>query len=599
MSARLSKLIAPILLALLAFLLAFLNPFNITDNLICDRLYSRLRSTNKDIIILKIDEKTLDQLGNFTSWSRTGIADTLDILYADPANTPLLVGIDINYQGNSDEEIDMRLVEACKDRKVIVPSPIVFDGRVEHDSDSLTYNNFNVTMVEMPFAQLRPFVETGFTNVFLGTDSISRYHLASIAYKGSFIDSFSYLIAQNYAEAKGFEIKEIKTDNHGLFRFFYAGKSGEFSSLSLINVLDGSVPASEFKDKIVLIGAYATGMQDHYLATNDVGGNMYGVEMQANIIQAILDGATAVNVNRLLYSVVLALGVLIFSYLISDLPFWTLIAAPLLGMFIHLYVGRLFALKGLLIPQLYCFIIALVSMAYYILRKYFAEAAKRLHAMKVFGRYMDPALVQKLVSENKLEYSLGGNKREVAVLFVDIRGFTSMSESLQPEEVVGILNEYLSMVAECIFDHHGMLDKFIGDAAMAIFNAPADQEDYKYEAVATAFEIVKRSDELSAKLLKKFGKTISYGIGVHAGPAVVGNIGSSFRMDYTAIGDTVNTAARLESNAKKGEVLLSESLVRDLEGRIIVEEAGPMKFKGKAKEMNVYRLKGLVDDNEK
>ena len=151
------------------------------------------------------------------------------------------------------------------------------------------------------------------------------------------------------------------------------------------------------------------------------------------------------------------------------------------------------------------------------------------------------------------------------------------------------------MVAECIFKHHGMLDKFIGDAAMALFNAPTDQEDYAYEAIATAYDIVQRSEELSKGLLAKFGKTISYGIGVNIGPAVVGNIGSNFRMDYTAIGDTVNTAARLEANAKPGEVLISQNLKDRLDDRIVVEDAGMMKFKGKSKEMNVYRLKGLKE----
>ena len=208
---------------------------------------------------------------------------------------------------------------------------------------------------------------------------------------------------------------------------------------------------------------------------------------------------------------------------------------------------------------------------------------------------MDPALVKHLDLDDKLITELGGQRREIAVLFVDIRGFTTMSESLQPEEVVGILNEYLSMVAECIFKHHGLLDKFIGDAAMAIFNAPTDQDDYAFEAVATAYDIVQRSEELSKALMDKFGKTISYGIGVNIGHAVVGNIGSNFRMDYTAIGDTVNTAARLESNAKAGEVLISSDLKERLGDRIIIEDAGMMKFKGKSKEMNVYRLKGIKD----
>lgn len=593
-----SRFYAPLILAVVAFVLTYTAPFSSSDNFICDELYSRLRQTSRDIVIIKIDEKTLDELGSFTSWSRDKVSDVLDYLYSDEANRPMAVGIDINFQGSLNEEADLKLVDACKNRDVIVPSPIVFNGKVQIYAEGISFDSFNVGMVERPFSELRPYVRSGFTNVFLGLDSISRYHMAAITYKGERVNSFSYEVASLYAQKRGIEIGNINTDSNGIFRFFYAGKPGEFSNVSFINVLNGEIPVSEFRDKIVLIGAYATGMQDHYLTAYDVGGNMYGVEMQANIIQAIVDGATAVNVNGFLYSSIFALGVFIFTYLIAGRDLWALVVLPVLGMAVHLIGGKVLSYFGYLIPQIYCFIIVIVSMAYYILNKYVVEASKRRHAMRVFGRYMDPSLVEKLVSENKLEFELGGNKRDIAVLFVDIRGFTSMSESLQPEEVVGILNEYLSMVAECIFNHHGMLDKFIGDAAMAVFNAPVNLDDYKYEAVATAYDIVKRSDELSSKLMEKFGKTVSYGIGVHAGPAVVGNIGSSFRMDYTAIGDTVNTASRLESNAKRGEVLISESLMNDLAGRIIVEEAGPMKFKGKAKEMNVYRLKGLVAKDE-
>ena len=144
-----------------------------------------------------------------------------------------------------------------------------------------------------------------------------------------------------------------------------------------------------------------------------------------------------------------------------------------------------------------------------------------------------------------------------------------------------------------MLSNEGTLDKFIGDATMAVFNAPFDLEDYIYKAILTALAIRDGSDKLAARLQEKFGKTISYGIGVNCGDAVVGNIGCEFRMDYTAIGDTVNTAARLESRAKAGEILISEAVYREVENRIEAECVGEMELKGKSRAVNVYRLIGI------
>ena len=209
---------------------------------------------------------------------------------------------------------------------------------------------------------------------------------------------------------------------------------------------------------------------------------------------------------------------------------------------------------------------------------------------------MAPQVVDKLTKGNDFEIKLGGEKRDVAVLFVDIRGFTPMSENLQPEQVVQILNEYLSLTTESIFKHNGMLDKFIGDATMAVFNAPFDLEDYLYEAVATAWDIKSGSEKLEKKLMEQFGRTVSFGIGVNCGDAVVGNIGCEFRMDYTAIGDTVNTAARLESRAKPGQILISEKLYKALEDRIEAEEVGEMELKGKSNKIMVYSVTSITKE---
>jgi adenylate cyclase len=209
--------------------------------------------------------------------------------------------------------------------------------------------------------------------------------------------------------------------------------------------------------------------------------------------------------------------------------------------------------------------------------------------------YVAPEIVDDVAGSGTYQLQLGGRHKDIAVLFVDIRGFTTMSENLAPEEVVDILNEYFGVITDAIFKNKGTLDKFIGDAAMAVFNSPFDLDDYVYRAVSTACDIAKASESLGEKLMERFGKKVSYGIGVNCGEAIIGNIGSNFRMDYTAIGDTVNTASRLESNAKAGEILISEEVKKRLEGRLITEDVGEIPLKGKSKKIFVYRVLSLKD----
>ena len=204
---------------------------------------------------------------------------------------------------------------------------------------------------------------------------------------------------------------------------------------------------------------------------------------------------------------------------------------------------------------------------------------------------MAPQVVDGIMKSGQYKVALGGENRDIAVLFVDIRGFTPLSESLEPEQVVEILNEYLNLTTNSIFKNGGTLDKFIGDATMAVFNAPFDLDDYELRALRTAKDIVAGAKALEKSCMERFGRKVTFGVGVNCGEAVVGNIGCDFRMDYTAIGDTVNTAARLESNAKPGQVLISETIYERVKYKgVKVEPIGEIPLKGKSKGVFVYQL---------
>ena len=222
------------------------------------------------------------------------------------------------------------------------------------------------------------------------------------------------------------------------------------------------------------------------------------------------------------------------------------------------------------------------------------EILRRKKITDNFKKYVAPQVVDTLVKDGIDELKLGGVKKDIAVLFVDIRGFSTMSEKLNPEQVVEILNDYLNLTSTAIFKFGGTLDKFIGDATMAVFNAPLDIEKPVLKAICAALDMLKGAMELGEKSQKKYGTKVTFGIGINYGTAIVGNIGASFRMEYTAIGDAVNTAQRLESNAKPGQILISESVYEEVKEFAKVTPIGIIPLKGKSEEVSVYQLDGLT-----
>lgn len=217
------------------------------------------------------------------------------------------------------------------------------------------------------------------------------------------------------------------------------------------------------------------------------------------------------------------------------------------------------------------------------------EGRARQQVEELFGRYVSPAVVTELLRSREA-IRVGGTRCDITVMFIDIRGFTPLSERLAPEETIQVLNQYLHACADVIFRHQGTLDKFIGDGVMAIFGAPYPLERHEEHALQAALSLVRRA-ELLKQTVGAQDISVQFGIGIQSGEAVVGNIGSeALRLDYTAIGDTVNTAARLESQAKPGQVLVGEATVRRLGSRFKMSEVGPLKLKGKSEPVLVYEL---------
>ncbi len=221
------------------------------------------------------------------------------------------------------------------------------------------------------------------------------------------------------------------------------------------------------------------------------------------------------------------------------------------------------------------------------------EDLEKNEIKQAFGRYVSPDVIEEILSDPEKNY-MKTDKREITVLFSDIRGFTSMSENLKPEQVVEMLNEHFEVMSEIIMRNRGTLDKFVGDEIMALFGAPVYSESHALKAIKTALEMQKAQTELSRKWKKKFGRDVDIGIGINTGEMIVGNIGCKQMMDYTVIGDSVNTAARLCGAAKAGQILITENTKAEVKKLVKTSEIEPIKAKGKSKPLSVYSVTGLV-----
>jgi adenylate cyclase len=225
--------------------------------------------------------------------------------------------------------------------------------------------------------------------------------------------------------------------------------------------------------------------------------------------------------------------------------------------------------------------------------KLFDDVRREERLRTSLQRYLSPNIVEDMVLKDTANFSLGGAKKKVTVLFSDIRGFTTLTEKEPVETIVGLLNEYFSAMSDVIFANNGTLDKFIGDAIMAIYGAPLEQPDGAYKCVKTAVEMKAKLALLNEKWKKEKKPQIQVGFGINTGEAIVGNIGSERRMEYTAIGDMVNVAARVEGETEGDQIFITEDTFKELGSRVLVKKLSAASLKGKSSKVQIYEVTGL------
>jgi adenylate cyclase len=363
------------------------------------------------------------------------------------------------------------------------------------------------------------------------------------------------------------------------------------------DILEGKKPRLDpalFKDKIVFIGLTASGLLDVFGTplSNDQNGSMPGIQLHATMADSVLANRfirPAPDRSRVLAVVVTALSI---GLLAAFVPFSVAAIASLaiLGGFV-LYTFAAFK-AGLWVNLVQPVGSGGLALFFGTAYQYFVEGREKRKVARLFGRYVSKDVYAHLMSNPDLA-ELGGKRREMTVLFSDIRGFTSVTERGDPEELVAQLNEYFTRMVAIVFKHQGTVDKFVGDMVMALFSAPLDDPDHAQHAVEAAVEMVRELGALNRAWVARGMAQLDIGVGVNSGDMIAGNIGSSAIMSYTVIGDNVNLGSRLESLNKdyKTRIIISDATRSRLKGDFDIRPLGDVVVKGKSKAVQIFEVK--------
>lgn len=597
---KLKNLLLPLATATLLTAVAGSGLLSPLGGIVSDGLYQQPSALGDEIVLINIDQRALEEFGPFP-WSREILTTALEYLNADPNSRPAVIGVDVLFAGETDPQGDARLVAVAGSYDNVVTATAATFGTdlVTSSEDAPYMDDYAVLAYDEPFPALKEVTTQGHINAMLDYDGILRHAIWQVDLpNGDSIPSFHQQIYKKYMLSIGEEGTSLPpTDIRHRWYVPMQGTPGAFdNSFSVKDLVLGDLPRDFFADKIVLIGPYAAGMQDSFPTSIDHATLMYGIEFQANAIQALINGALPQEVTETPQLVVLFL--LSFLALLwfkeRKMLSATILWLALCGGWIALCVSAFSS--GYVLYVLYVPLAITICYVVTVARNYIHAATEKRRITTTFQRYVAPEIVTELLKGDPATLELGGKLTDIAVLFVDLRGFTTMSEGLDPATVVEIINRYLTLTSDCILQNNGTLDKFVGDCTMAFWGAPLPQEDCIFKAVKTALAMVEGAAPLSAALQEHFGRSVDFGIGVHFGPAVVGNIGSPSRMDYTAIGDTVNTAARLESNAPGGKILVSHVVADALKDRIAFTSLGDtIRLKGKSQGFEILQVEGFIE----
>jgi adenylate cyclase len=459
----------------------------------------------------------------------------------------------------------------------------------------------------LPLAPLAQAAQSlGHVKIVFDTDGSPRYDYPVVPYQDAYYPSFAMQTLRLYL---GLTLEEVHVrfgegiqlgpqfiplDESNRLLTRYYGPAGTFPTYAFVDVLHNRLPATALQDRIVLVGANASGLGDTFITPFSLV--LPGVERHATVMANILRGEWLQRRDTMALfdlGTMLVLG-LTLGWLGSTLPWsWGMLVTLLLGLG-YVYVNTLACLRwnlwlNLLFP---CFTI-LGNYGAITSYQFLTEARQRRMLRKAFQYYLHPAVVEQ-ISQHPERLALGGEKRELTVLFSDIRGFSTFAETLTPERLVQLLNEYFTAMTQAVFAEDGLLDKYIGDAIMAVYGAPLAMPEHAYRACQTALRMLEALATLQPRWQARGLPVIHIGIGINSGPMVVGNMGSDVHFAYTAMGDEVNLGSRLEGVTKEygASIIISETTWQYVNDRLATRELDIIRVKGKEHPTRIFELLG-------
>ncbi|MBD3270691.1 CHASE2 domain-containing protein [Candidatus Peregrinibacteria bacterium] len=613
----LEALLVFIMIIAVVLLLIWWNPLAKTQLLLSNFLYQE-SETDHPIAIVAIDNKSrnINQgLGEFKDWRRTYYAKVIENLQK---HQPSAIGIDIFFD-NPSKGISAEDVQKITQNPLTAFSELLkYTGEDLHPDDKIFINTLNEYDNIVSFARyenvggepriLYPFFKN-IENVKIGIGTVESSEDGIIREITNYVEetpAFSIALL----EAANLEYSLPKTNNKTIINYRTKVLQDLDSWLNnrniriipFVDVYNENYPEGfspeYFKDKIVLIGVYDKGLGDAYFTPIDPNNAMFGVQIHAQAIQTILDGAFLRNMTTQEQAIAAILMALIATASIFTLKaryaFGIIIAAGAAYFIAAPYIFRQGLILNLVYPPITLIIALIIGYAYRFLTEF--KQKSLLHS--ALGRYVNKDIANQAI-EDPSQIDLNGEKREITVLFTDIKDFTGISEKLHPQNLVNLLNEYFQVMAGIITKHGGTIDKFEGDAIMAFFGAPTPQNNHAIRACEAALEMRTALKPLLDKWhqdpsLPNGDKKpdLDFRVGISTGEAIVGNIGFEDHIEYTAMGDIVNLGSRLESANKKYQthIMISDATLAQIDGLFDVRFVDVIRVKGKQNATKVYEL---------
>jgi adenylate cyclase len=602
----------------------------------------------RPVVIVDIDEASLKAIGQWP-WPRTTVADLttqitqlgavaigFDIIFPEPDRmSPAIAersfrGIDAETRAKLDNlpSNDDALAEVIKHSRVVVGQAGAAAAEVKTAADAALQTGFAIRGPDprpylVTFAGLLrnvPAIEQaaagrGLFSINPESDGIIRRVPVIMTAQGSLVPALSMellrvvtgssailvRVDQAGVEAVAVPGLEVPTDRNGQFWVHFNHHDPE-RYVSAKDVLQGNVPPDRLAGKLVLIGTSAIGLLD--LKTTPIDAAIPGVEVHAQILESVLSKSSLVNPNyaigaELAIAVLFGLAIIIAAPMLPASIVIVLggcLIAGLIGLSLYLFVEH-----NLLIDFTYPLISSWLIYLVLTFVNYFREQKQRRQIRSAFGYYLSPHMVEQLArSPEKLV--LGGEERRMTILFSDVRGFTTISEHYKddPQGLTRLMNRFLTPLTNAIIERKGTIDKYIGDAIMAFWNAPVDDHEQEANACEAALEMLSRAETLNGEL-KREAETdggmympLRIGIGLNTGPCVVGNMGSDFRFNYSVLGDTVNLASRLEGRTKdyRIPVVIGSRTAEGAKQKFAVMEIDLIMVKGKKQPEAVFTVLG-------